>query len=152
MKGEGGCLVFYKSTLKASMVTSPTKSQLFEALEMNFAFNEGYYHIIMILPYHHARPTTPRAGFRILLMEGTSPLLRCPKGTACWEGSGGMPPPLRNLENYSSKFAIWRHLGIKLPFNSWFKVVIVMLLQIKFKEKKGKYIQTINTLTGLVSP
>ena len=125
----GGCLVLCKSSLKASVVTPPAKPLSFEALETNFAFSEEYYHIIVLLPYHRALPTTRMAGSKILVTRGHLSHF-CGARRALSAGRAPGDPPPEKFENYTSKCAIWRHLGIKLTCNSWFKTVIVMPLQV----------------------
>ena len=48
----------------------------------------------------------------------------------------GHAPP-ENFENCTSNGAIWRHLGIKLPCNSRFKIPTFVLIQINFQERKA---------------
>ena len=47
------------------------------------------------------------------------------------EGVRGRAPP-GNFENYTSNGAVWRHLVMKSPCNSSFKLAVVMLMQTDF--------------------
>ena len=81
-----------------------------------------------------------RGGSRILLTGGggsaTSVVCAPPAGCVCVCVcmcvcvKGGVRPP-RKFENYISNSAIWRHLGIKSPCNSRFKITVSVPFQIK---------------------